>query len=158
GIRGYRGSSPVACAAMRVSVVSALCLTVVVFLTSPAAAAAGWRSPVAGPVGRAFDLGSNPYAGGHHRGVDLLAPPGSPVRAACAGRVVVAGRVGLSGGVVTVRCGPWRVSVMPLATVFVRRGAMVAAGTRLGTLARSRAHAGLHLGVRRDGTRFGYVD
>jgi hypothetical protein len=72
--------------------------------------------------------------------------------------VVVAGRVGASGGVVTVLCGRWRVSVMPLATVDVRRGAAVAAGTRLGTLARSHDHAGLHLGVRRAGTRFGYVD
>jgi hypothetical protein len=114
--------------------------------------------PVAGPVARAFDCGANPYAGGHHRGVDLLARPGSAVRAACAGRVVVAGRVGLSGGVVTVLCGRWRVSVMPLATIGVRRGAVVRPGAGLGTLARSHDHAGLHFGVRRDGVRFGYVD
>jgi hypothetical protein len=144
---------------MRVSAVTALSLAVLLpFLASPAAAAAGWRSPVPAPVGRAFDLGPNPYAGGHHRGVDLLAPPGSAVRAACAGRVVVAGRVGVSGGVVTVLCGRWRVSVMPLAAIFVRRGSVVGAGARLGTLARSRDHAGLHMGVRRDGARFGYVD
>jgi hypothetical protein len=31
-------------------------------------------------------------------------------------------------------------------------------GTRLGTLAASREHAGLHLGVRRAGHRFAYVD
>jgi peptidase M23-like protein len=141
---------------MRVSIVTALLLALF-FLVAPRAAGA-WRSPVTGPVARVFDRGANPYAGGHHRGVDLLAPPGSPVRAACAGRVVVAGRVGLSGGVVTVLCGRWRVSVMPLATIGVRRGTVVAPGARLGTLARSPGHAGLHFGVRRDGARFGYVD
>jgi hypothetical protein len=47
---------------------------------------------------------------------------------------------------------------MPLATIAVRRGAIVRPRTRLGTLGRSSAHAGLHLGVRRDGVRFGYVD
>jgi hypothetical protein len=47
---------------------------------------------------------------------------------------------------------------MALATIAVRRGSAVGAGARLGTLARARDHAGLHLGVRRDGARFGYVD
>jgi hypothetical protein len=115
-------------------------------------------APVGGPVMRGFDVGVNPFAGGHHRGVDLAAPPGSVVRAPCAGRVVVAGRVGSSGGVVTVRCRRWRVTVMPLATIGVRRGATVRPRARVGTLGRSSAHAGLHLGVRRDGVRFGYVD
>jgi hypothetical protein len=115
-------------------------------------------APLGGPVARAFDVGPNPFAGGHHRGVDLAAPPGSPVRAPCAGRVGVAGRVGSSGGVVTVLCRRWRVTVMPLATITVHRGATVRARARLGTLSRSSAHAGLHLGVRRDGVRFGYVD
>jgi hypothetical protein len=141
---------------MRLAIVTALCLAVL--LTVPPRAASAWRPPVSGPVSLAFDLGANPYAGGHHRGVDLLAPPGSPVRAACAGRVMVAGRVGVSGGVVTVLCGRWRVTVMPLAAIAVRRGAAVGRGALVGTLARSREHAGLHLGVRRDGARFGYVD
>jgi hypothetical protein len=72
--------------------------------------------------------------------------------------VVVAGRVGSSGGVVTVLCGRWRASLLPLSTIVVRRGETVSARTPLGTLARSPTHAGLHLGVRRDGVRFGYVD
>jgi hypothetical protein len=122
-------------------------------------AQASWRTPVEGAaVTRAFDLGANPFEGGRHRGVDLAAVAGSAVRAPCAGEVVVAGRVGTSGRVVTVRCGPWRVSHMPLATIATRRGEHVRAGTPLGTAAPSRAHAGLHLGVRREGDRFGYVD
>src|SRR5699024_143571 len=62
------------------------------------------------------------------------------------------------GGVVTELCGRWRVTVLPLATISVRPGALVRAGARVGTAARSPAHDGVHLGVRRDGVRFGYVD
>ena len=115
-------------------------------------------APVPGPVARGFDVGGDPFAGGLHRGVDLLASPGAVVRAPCGGPVVVAGRVGTSGRVVTLLCRGWRVTVMPLGDVAVRRGAVVRAGARVGTVARSPAHAGLHLGVRRDGVRFGYVD
>ena len=121
-------------------------------------ARAAWRPPVHGSVTRGFDAGRSPYEGGHHRGVDLAAPPGSVARAPCSGRVVVAGRVGTSGRVVTLLCGRWRVTQMPLATVAVRRGSVAARGAAVGTVARSRAHVGLHLGVRRDGARFGYVD
>jgi hypothetical protein len=127
-------------------------------LALPAQAAAGWRLPVAGSVTRGFDLGTNPYEGGHHRGIDLAARPGTTVRAPCTGRVAVAGRVGTSGGVVTLLCGRWRVTDMPLATIAVRAGTTVTTGTDLGTVAHSHDHAGLHVGVRRAGTRFGYVD
>jgi biotin carboxyl carrier protein len=136
--------------------VSTVPLIAALLLAFAAQAAAAWQPPVSGPVAREFDVGANPFEGGRHRGIDLLARPGATVRAPCAGRVVVAGRVGTSGGVVTVLCGRWRVSHLPLATITVRVGASVAAGTAVGTLARR--HAGLHLGVRRDGRRFGYVD
>ena len=121
-------------------------------------AEAVWRPPVGGAVTRVFDVGSDPFEAGRHRGVDLHARARTPVRAPCRGRVAVAGRVGGSGGVVTVLCGRWRVSHMPLAAIAVRPGAAVSRGAVLGSVARSRAHAGLHLGVRRDGARFGYVD
>jgi murein DD-endopeptidase MepM/ murein hydrolase activator NlpD len=121
-------------------------------------AAAGWRPPVGGEVVRPFDLGADPFEAGRHRGADLAAAPGAAVRAPCAGPVVVAGRVGTSGRVVTLRCGRWRVSHMPFATLAVRAGQVVGRGDRLGTVASSREHAGLHLGVRREGDRFGYAD
>ena len=104
-------------------------------------------APVPGEPTRGFDPG-RPFEGGRHRGVDLAAAPGTPVRAACTGPVAFAGRIG-EDGIVTLRCGRWRVTHMPLATIeargFARRGAVI------GTVAPSRAHAGLHLGVRRDG-------
>jgi hypothetical protein len=115
-------------------------------------------NPVGGGVAAGFEVGPNPFAGGQHRGADLRAAPGAPVRAACGGRVVVAGVVGSSGRLVTVRCGRWRVTHMPMATIAVRAGAVIARGARLGTVGASENHAGLHLGVRREGRRFGYVD
>jgi peptidase M23-like protein len=123
-----------------------------------APARAAWRPPVGGPVTRGFDVGPDPFAAGRHRGADLGAAPGSVVHAPCGGEVVVAGRVGSSGRLVTVLCRPWRVTLMPLATVLVGRGTVVGRGARVGTVAGSPAHAGLHLGVRRDGARFGYVN
>jgi murein DD-endopeptidase MepM/ murein hydrolase activator NlpD len=116
-----------------------------------------WLRPVPGEVARPFDYSrAAPFAGGAHRGVDLAAPPGTPVQAACAGHVVHAGPVAGPDEVVSVRCGDRRVSYLPLATTAVEAGETVAAGTRLGTLAPG--HGGLHLGVRREHDHFGYID
>jgi hypothetical protein len=115
---------------------------------------AEWRRPVPGAVSRPFAyLAAEPFVAGRHRGVDLAARPGAAVRATCSGRVAFAGR-----DVVTLRCGEWRVTHLPLTALAVRSGQRLRAGTRLGSLARSPEHAGLHLGVRRAGDRFGYVD
>jgi hypothetical protein len=146
---------PIAPVRVRLAVLLAAALAAVL----PAGVAgAAWRVPVEGVVARSFDLGSDPFEAGRHRGVDLAAAPGDRVRAPCAGRVAVAGQVGTSGRVVTVVCGRWRVSHMPLATIAVHPEELVLGGDALGTVASSRDHAGLHLGVRRDGSRFGYVD
>jgi len=119
-----------------------------------AAPAHAWRRPLPGAVERAFAYSAaRPFAAGQHRGADFTGPPGAVVRAACSGRVAYAGR-----GVVTLRCGAWRVTHLPLATLTVSVGARVREGARLGTLAASAEHAGLHLGVRRAGDRFAYVD
>jgi hypothetical protein len=111
---------------------------------------------------RPFTFAGEPFAAGRHRGVDLAARPGAIVRAACAGRVVVAGTVGTSGRVVTVRCGPWRVTHMPLGRIDVRAGDLVAQGEPIGTVGEApvlgRPHVGLHLGVRHEGRPAGYVD
>ncbi len=111
-----------------------------------------------GPLAQGFAVGPDPFAAGQHRGADFAAAAGAEVRAACAGVVAFAGEAGSNGRVVTLRCGRWRVTHLPLATIAVRRGARVRAGAKLGTVGSSPAHEGLHLGVRREGDRFGYVD
>jgi hypothetical protein len=110
-----------------------------------------WLPPVPGPPTRLFHYGPDPFVAGQHRGVDLAAS-GEPVRAACSGRVVFAGRVA-GKGTVSQHCGRWRVSYAPLRRLAVRAGDAAGPGTRLG-----RASGELHFGVRREGRRFGYVD
>src|SRR4051794_23570896 len=129
-------------------------LAVALALGLTAAPAHAWRRPLPGPVARAFAYSpAAPFAAGQHRGADFAGSPGAVVRAACGGRGAYAGR-----GVVTLGWGPWRVTHLPLATLAVHAGAHVPQGARLGTLAASAEHAGLHLGVRRAGDRFAYVD
>jgi Peptidase family M23 len=134
---------------------------VVLLLAAPAARADSWRRPVDGPVLRAFALGADPYARGQHRGVDLGAPPRSPVRSACAGRVSFAGRVPGGGRTVSVRCGEIVATYQQLGTIAARAGQRIAPGAPVGLVGRSsdprtvRPH--LHLGAREAATGR-YVD
>ena len=133
---------------------------VALLLTADAVAAAPWRWPVDGAPVRRFAVGPDRFAAGQHRGVDLAAPVGAPVRAACAGEVRFAGAVGDAGRTVSVVCGALIASYLHLGSVAVRRGEVVAAGDGLGTVGRSGRPRGgphVHLGARRrsDGA---YVD
>src|SRR4051812_9401245 len=90
-------------------------------------APAAWQRPVPGAVARPFAYSpSAPFRARQHRGAALAARLGTRVRAACAGEVVTA-RLGAPGasagagappgaGVVTLRCGRWRVTALPLAS------------------------------------------
>jgi Peptidase family M23 len=121
-----------------------------------------WRWPVHGPVVEHFRLGDDPFAPGQHRGIDIAAPAGTPVRAACGGWVAFAGAVGTAGRTVSVRCGPLTATYLHLSSIAVRRRARVGAGERIGTVGTtgrpSRGGAHLHLGARRTGRRWAYVD
>jgi Peptidase family M23 len=154
-------------------------LLLISLLPCARADAASCAPPVRGGPVRLFDLGRDPFVRGRHRGVDLAATPGEPVRAACGGVVRFAGRVA-GTGTVSVDCGRWRVSYAPLERIAVRAGRRVRASRRLGVMAgdvtprgaverRAAAspavaghvrtgHAGLHFGVRLAARRFGYVD
>jgi murein DD-endopeptidase MepM/ murein hydrolase activator NlpD len=117
---------------------------------APSVAAPSAAAPVGGRVLRPFDPPATPYGRGH-RGVDLAALPGEPVRAARAGTVTFAGRVaGVSWVTVAHADG--------LATTYggfvpsVQAGDHVGLGARLG-MAGDRAR--LDWGARRDGR---YID
>lgn len=123
---------------------------------SPAAASAVAEPPVldapVDPVRAAslFDPPPRPWLAGH-RGIDLLAPAGDPVRSPATGVVTFAGRV-VDRGVVTVDHGPVRSSLEPVSAQ-VRVGDMVVAGQLVGTVEDVPGHCApascVHWGVRR---------
>lgn len=117
------------------------------------------RAPAPAPpavpaIGRAWPVGTRPavlrgweppatpYARGH-RGVDLAAPPGAPVRTVAAGRVSFAGRVA-GRGVVSVELTatgepPLRTTYEPV-RASVRKGDEVAPGQPIGTVEPTGSH------------------
>jgi murein DD-endopeptidase MepM/ murein hydrolase activator NlpD len=102
-------------------------------------------------VVRPFDPPAQPWLAGH-RGVDLAAPPGSPVLAAGPGTVVFAGLVAGRGVVSVLHPGGLRTTYEPV-TALVETGDTVAAGARIATLTAGHpgcpAAACLHWGLRR---------
>jgi hypothetical protein len=121
-----------------------------------APAAAGWSWPVDGPVLRPFEFGDDPYAAGQHRGIDIGAPPGTPVHAASAGSVSFAGTVPAGGRTVTVETGDGlSVTYLELDAIRVARDAEVVEGDLIGTVG-SAEH--IHLGVRVTADPQGYRD
>ncbi|MFI8002756.1 murein hydrolase activator EnvC family protein [Streptomyces sp. NPDC086010] len=112
--------------------------------------------PLAGRpvVVRGWEQPAGPYAPGH-RGVDLGAPPGTPVRAAAPGRVVFAGPVA-GRGVVSVEVAdsgepPLRFTYEPVRAE-VSAGDEVSAGQLVGVVGPEPSHCAggcLHWGLRR---------
>ena len=97
---------------------------------------------------RPFAVGPDRFAAGQHRGIDLAAPPGARVLAACGGRVSFAGRVPRGGRTVSVRCGSLVATYQHLGSVAVARGQIVMAGGRIGRAGRARPAPHVHLGAR----------
>ncbi len=139
-----------------------LCTLLAFFaLVTPAHAA--WVWPVSGDVITPYRNGTDPYAAGQHRGIDIGAPAGTPVVAAAGGEVRFAGTAGSSGLTIGVRTSDgYDTSYLHLSSLAVRAGAHVAAGERIGVVGttgtRSAAAPHLHFGVRDAGTRHDYRD
>jgi hypothetical protein len=135
------------------------------FATSGAAAAAGgsgaWPWPLVGEVITPYKNGSDPYAAGQHRGLDIAAPTGMQVRAIVDGRVSFSGPLPDGGQTVTVRSDEYLISDLHLASRAVARGDAVSAGTVVGAVGmsgkRSIEQPHLHLSVRRAADH-AYVD
>ncbi len=119
-----------------------------------------WPVGVRPAVLRGWEPPATTYGRGH-RGVDLSAPPGTPVRAVAAGRVSFAGRVAGRGVVSVELTGtgepPLRTTYEPVRTS-VRKGQEVAAGEVIGTVEPTGSHCAatcVHWGLRRGET---YLD
>jgi len=127
-------------------------VAVLLLLLAPAGAAGAWRWPVEGEVVREFAVGADRFAPGQHRGINVAAPVGTPVLAACGGRVRFAGPVADNGRTVSVVCRRHVATYLHLESVAVRRGQPVPPGTRLGTVGHTgrpdRGPVHLHLGAR----------
>jgi Peptidase family M23 len=146
----------------RLLLASATALFASLLLAPPAWA--GWVWPLRGEVITPYRNGSDPYASGQHRGIDIAGPAGATVVAAAGGEVRFSGIAGSSGLTVSVRTGDGRydTSYLHLSSTAVREGDRVAAGERIGSVgttgARSAAAPHLHFGVRDAGSRHAYHD
>jgi len=136
----------------------ALLLPVLVALQVGVQPALAWAWPVDGPVLRPFVLGDDPYAGGQHRGVDIGAPAGTPVRTPAAGTVSFAGTVPTGGKTITIRTADgYAVTLQRLGSVSVARGSTVEEGDVAGSVGES-AEPFVYLGVRKADEPDGHVD
>jgi Peptidase family M23 len=126
-------------------------------------AASGWTWPVDGPVLRPFSFGSDPYAAGQHRGIDIGAPSGTPVRAAAGGVVSFAGTVPNGGKTVTIQTSTgYAVTLVHLGSIRVLRGTTIEEGTTVGTVGPSGVpdipEPYVYLGIRVASDDQGYLD
>jgi hypothetical protein len=130
-------------------------LSVLVTLFLAPSAFAAWVPPVEGPVVGRFRAGTNPFAAGQRRGVDLAAAPGARVVAPCSGRVTFAGRVPRFGLGVSLRCGRLTATVLGLGGGLPRPEVLVHRGEAIGRVGLG---GRVRLGARVTRLRFGYRD
>lgn len=111
-------------------------LVALLFLPTPAAQGAPvftLQAPVPGPVVRGFDPGTGPYSAGH-RGVDLAAEVGDPVRASADGVISFAGSVAGRASVSITHSGQLRTTYTAVDPA-VTSGSRVRAGDVIGHVA-----------------------
>src|SRR5919201_2791107 len=130
-------------------------------LLAPAAGA--WSWPASGAVLRPFSLGTNAYAGGQHRGIDVGGEAGEAVLAPREGRIAFAGSLPTNGLSVTIETGDgYSVTLVHLGSIAVKRNSTIAEGSPVGTVGPSGESEWpvpyVHLGVRVTSEPNGYVD
>lgn len=109
--------------------------------------AGSWTSPVASRyrVSQKYGIRGK-WSAGHHTGIDLATPSGTPVRSVSSGTVVFAGTSGDYGKAVTIRMGDGKYTLFAhLSKIHVREGNRVKAGTLIGKSGSSGRSTGPHL-------------
>lgn len=108
-----------------------------------------------------FDAPEDPFAAGH-RGVDVAAPTGSPVRSSAPGVVSFAGSVAGNLTVTVDHGGGLLTTYSFLGSTSVARGTAVERGHVVGTVGRGHVGSSLpphvHLSARRDGFYFDPIE
>src|SRR5215216_1110458 len=122
-----------------------------------------WTWPSGGPVLRPFLLGSDPYAGDQHRGVDIGGELASEVRAPASGTVSFAGTVPGGGKTITLQTADgYAVTLLQLGELLVAKGDAVQEGAVVARIGPSgdavTTEPHVHLGVRVAAEPDGYVD
>lgn len=112
--------------------------------------------PVDAPIAVPFQKPAHRFAPGH-RGIDYAVAEGTRVRAAGAGMVTFAGRVGAVLAVTIAHDPGYESTYSSLSEIYVGRGDLVQQGTWIGTVGSSHPGGadGLHFGVK---SGDGYVD
>ena len=128
-----------------------------------APAARAWTWPASGPVLAPFRYGTDPYAAGQHRGMDVGGDAGTAVVAPQAGMVSFAGSVPTNGLSVTIETADgFSITLVHLGSIAVTRGGHVAEGQPVGTIGPSgtaeQEAPYVHLGVRTSSDPNGYLD
>lgn len=111
--------------------------------TAPSGA---WARPVAGAkVSQAYGVRGS-WTAGHHTGIDLAVPVGTPVRSVGTGKVVFAGSSGDYGKAVTIRMADGKYTLFAhLSKIHVRKGQKVTAGTLIARSGNTGRSSGPHL-------------
>ncbi|MCF6524636.1 M23 family metallopeptidase [Streptomyces sp. JJ36] len=112
----------------------------------PAGPPGSWARPVANvKVSAPYGIRGR-WRAGHHTGIDLAVPVGTPVRSVGSGKVVFAGRSGSYGKAVTVRMDDGKYTLFAhLSKIHVDKGDHVRAGTLLGKSGNTGRTTGPHL-------------
>lgn len=117
---------------------------------------ADFAVPLYGTIVRLYDAPDDPYAPGH-RGVDVAAPLGSPVRASADGVVSFAGNVAGNLTVTVDHAGGVKTSYSYLGAARVGRGQRVQRGDVVGEVGRGHDASlppNVHLSARRNSVYF----
>jgi murein DD-endopeptidase MepM/ murein hydrolase activator NlpD len=112
------------------------------------AVGAAFLRPIQGWQSSGFGYRRDPFSGMHafHRGVDLAAPIGTPVRATLDGTVISAGEDPILGNCIVIRHQIGYTSVYGhLHRILVRRGDLARRGQKIGTVGNTGRSTGSHL-------------
>lgn len=98
------------------------------------------------PVRGRLSSGYGMRRGRRHEGIDLAAPPGTPIHAAESGRVIHSGRLGSYGKVVIVKhVGAYRTVYAHARKLYVRKGEFVERGQKLAEVGTTGRSSGPHV-------------